>query len=104
MSQSNPHIRTATVDDSAALARLGARNGGFARGRALVAHDGREIIGAIDLTSGAVLADQARTTPELVHALRGRRYQLLRQGGAVRHARFALAVRIAANRTVTGAV
>ena len=52
-----------------------------------------EIVAAIDLTSGAVLADPARSTSELVHALRRRRYELLRQGGTVQHARFALAPR-----------
>jgi len=90
MSQSDTYVRTATRDDATALARLRARNGRLRRSRALVAEEGREIIGAIDLTSGAILADPARSTPEMVHALRRRRYELLRQGGVVRHARFSL--------------
>ena len=94
MSQSDTLVRTATRDDATALARLRARNDRLRRGRALVAQQGREIVGAIDLTSGVILADPARSTPEMVHALRRRRYELLRQGGLVRHARFALATAI----------
>ena len=42
MRESVTHIRGATRYDAAGLARLGARDGRFGRGRALVAEDGRE--------------------------------------------------------------
>ncbi len=91
MSQSVPNVRAATPDDAAALARLGVTKDRFRRRRALVAEDSHELIAAIDLASGVVLADSARSTPDVVHALRRRRYEVLRQGGAVRHALLALA-------------
>ena len=93
MSQFVMNIRAATRHDVSALARMGATNGRFRPPRALVAQDGHEIIAAIDLTSGAVVADQACSTPDVMDALRRSRYALLRQGGSVRHARFALAPR-----------
>jgi hypothetical protein len=92
MSQSVIQIRAATRYDQAAVARLARLNSRQLNGgRALVAADDREIIAAIYLTSGVVVVDQARSAHEVVHALRRRRYELLRQGGAVRHARFAIA-------------
>ena len=91
MPESGTHVRAASRHDAAALARLGARNGRFRRGRALVAEDGCEVIAAIDLTSGAILVDPHRSTSEVVHSLRRHRYELLRQSGRVRHARFVLA-------------
>ena len=93
MSQSEIQIRPATRYDKSAVARLGRLNHRRLGARALVAEDGGEIVAAIDLTSGAVVGDPARLTPEVVPALRRRRYELLRQGGSVRHARFALAPR-----------
>jgi hypothetical protein len=94
MSQSEIQIRPATRYDKSAVARLGRLNHRRLGARALVAEDGGEIVAAIDLTSGAVVGDPARLSPEVVPALRRRRYELLRQGGSVRHARFALAPRI----------
>jgi hypothetical protein len=40
-------------------------------------------VAAISLTSGAVVADLDRVHPRVVHSLRRRRYQILRQGGDV---------------------
>ncbi|MBV9414995.1 MAG: hypothetical protein JO363_08470 [Solirubrobacterales bacterium] len=92
MSHSEIRIRAATRYDQAAVPPLARQ---IARrqhgGGALVAEDGGEIIAAIDLTSGGVVVDQSRSTHEIVHALRRSRYELLRQGGAVRHARFSIA-------------
>lgn len=86
MSQFVTRIRARTPADAAALAQLGRP----LSGKALVAEVDDAVIAAIDLTSGAVVADASRSTSHTVHALRRSRYELLRQGGAVRHARFAL--------------
>jgi len=96
MSQSEVQIRPATRRDKSVVARLGRLNHRRLGARALVAEIGGEIVAAIDLTSGAVAADPARLTSEVIPALRRRRYELLRQGGSVRHARFALAPRLKA--------
>jgi hypothetical protein len=87
MSQFVTRIRAGTSADMAALVKLGPRR----PGKALVAEVDDAVIAAIDLTSGAIVADPSRSTPHTVHALRRGRYELLRQGGAVRHARFAIA-------------
>jgi hypothetical protein len=42
-----------------------------------------EAVGAISLTSGAVVADLSRAHAWMIHSLRRRRYQILRQGGDV---------------------
>ena len=97
MSQPEIQIRPATRYDQAAVARLRRLNGRRLRGRALVAEAGGEIVAAIDMTNGTVAVDPARSAPEYVPALRRRRYELMRQGGVVRHARFALAPRIRAS-------
>jgi hypothetical protein len=78
MTQSVTNIRTASRYDAAALARLGARSDRV-RAHALLAEEAGEIIAAIDLTSGKVFADSARSSSEVVQALRQRRCELLRQ-------------------------
>src|SRR5215467_387793 len=90
MTQSVTNIRAASRYDAAALARLGARSDRV-RAHALLAEEAGEIIAAIDLASGKVFADPARSTSEIVQALRQRRdqllhqrrYELLRHGGVV---------------------
>lgn len=77
-------IRATTASDSNELTHLpalGTRQ--CVSGRALVAEIDGEAIAAISLTSGAVVGDPDRAHPPLVHALRRRRYQILRQGGDV---------------------
>src|SRR5690349_17600397 len=78
MTQSATNIRAASRYDAAALARLGARSDRV-RAHALLAEEAGEITAAIDLTSGKVFADSARSTSEVVHALRQERHELLRQ-------------------------
>ena len=77
-------IRATTPADRSVLSNLtalGSRR--YLSGRGLVAEADGETIAAISLTSGAVVADLDRVHPRLVHSLRRRRYQILRQGGDV---------------------
>ena len=77
-------IRAATASDRDALSSLtalGPRR--YTSGRGLVAEIDGETIAAISLTSGAVVANLDRAHPGMVHSLRRRRYQILRQGGDV---------------------
>jgi hypothetical protein len=84
MSRNDVTIRASTASDRDALANLtalGSRQ--YVSGRGLVAETDGETIAAISLTTGAVVADLDRVHPRLVHSLRRRRYQILRQGGDV---------------------
>lgn len=81
-------IRTATVDDEKALTGL-ARidNRPHARDRALVAESDGDVVAAISLSTGAVIADRADTDVDAINSLRFRRCQMLRQGDDVALAR-----------------
>jgi len=84
MSHNDVTIRSTAPSDHDALAdltTLGSRR--YLSGRGLLAEIDGEAIAAISLTSGAVVADLARAQPRTVHALKRRRYQILRQGGDV---------------------
>ena len=84
MSHNAVTIRAATPSDRAALSdlpALGPRS--YRSGRGLVAEVDGQPIAATSLTTGAVLADLHRADPCMVHLLRRRRYQILRQGGDV---------------------
>jgi len=82
MSHYDVTIRATTASDLevlSGLTTLGSRQ--YLSGRGLVAELDGEAIAAISLTSGAVLADLDRAHPRMIHSLRRRRYQILRQGG-----------------------
>ena len=81
-------IRAATSADTDDLRRLaGATSRPRPRGPLLVAeHDG-DMLAAIAVSSGAVIADPGRAAADVVRDLRRRRYQLLRQNGGVGEAR-----------------
>jgi hypothetical protein len=77
-------IRATTAADGPVMTNftaLGSRR--YALGKGLVAEIDGEAVAAISLTSGAVVADPRRAHPRLIHSLRRRRYQILRQGGDV---------------------
>jgi hypothetical protein len=77
-------IRAATSRDHGALARLRPRDTGrHLGGTALLAEADGNVIAAIGLTSGTVLADPANPNRAAIHSLRARRYRLLRQGADV---------------------
>src|SRR5947209_2061294 len=74
--------RAATRDDDQALAQLATLHDRHRpSGQLLVAEANGTVIAAITLTSGAVLAAPACLNTHAIHALRHRRYRLLRQGG-----------------------
>jgi hypothetical protein len=87
MPEHRPTIRPATPGDARCVTRLAALSGrAQMRGRALVAELRGDIVAAIALTSGAVVADLRATDADAVHMLKRRRYELLRQSGDVRPA------------------
>jgi hypothetical protein len=76
--------RAATRCDDEALAQLIPLEGRHRpSGQALLAEADGAVIAAIALTSGAVLAAPACPDTQAIHALRHRRYRLLRQSGDV---------------------
>jgi hypothetical protein len=84
MSHNQLAIRSTIPADLAALSALttvGSRQ--YLSGRGLVAEVDGDAVAAISLTSGAVVADLDRADSRVVHSLRRRRYQILRQGGDV---------------------
>jgi hypothetical protein len=84
MSHTTLTIRATTPSDRdtlLSLTALGPRQ--YTAGRGLVAQIDGATVAAISLTSGAVVADVDRVHPRIVHSLRRRRYQILRQGGDV---------------------
>jgi hypothetical protein len=84
-------IRAATSADAAELARLShTTTERRFRGHVLVAEHDADLIAAIDVTSGAVLADSSGRDDGAVQLLKGCRYQVLRQSGGVGHARSVL--------------
>jgi hypothetical protein len=78
-------IRAATAADSDALARLAdSSRARRLRGRVLIAEGVRGAIAAIEVASGAVIADQSSESAAAAHAvtlLRRHRYLVLRQAG-----------------------
>jgi hypothetical protein len=77
-------IRAATARDHDALARLSARDTGrHLGGLALLAETNGNVVAAIGLSSGTVLADPINPNTGAIHSLRSRRYRILRQGGDV---------------------
>jgi hypothetical protein len=77
-------IRATTPADAhvlSGLTTLGFRP--YVSGRGLVAEVDGDAVAAISLTTGAIAADPSRAHPGVVHSLRRRRYQILRQGGDV---------------------
>jgi hypothetical protein len=73
-------IRVAAPDDAGTLRRLAELDSARSlRGRVLIAEAGGVPVAAVALETGAVTADPFRRTAGAVHALRQRRYELLRQ-------------------------
>ncbi len=84
MSHHEVTIRAITPSDGAALSNLAPQGPRpYRSGRGLLAEIDGEPVAAISLTSGAVMTDLDRAHAGTVHALRRRRYQILRQGGDV---------------------
>jgi hypothetical protein len=88
MQHAHTIIRAATAGDSGQLWRLSHVNGTRRlRGTVLVAdHDGA-VIAAIELNSGAVIAEPSRSGEEDLRLLQRWRYLALRQGGGGARAR-----------------
>jgi hypothetical protein len=81
-------VRAASHHKPDALSRLAGRHGRASPGgHALLAERDGIAIAAIALTSGTVLTDHRHGSGDAVRLLRLHRYQLLRQGGDVGHAR-----------------
>jgi hypothetical protein len=78
-------IRAATAADDDALVRLAdASDAGRLRGRVLIAEGDHTLIAAIEVASGAVIADESSRSATVVQAvtlLRRHRYLALRQAG-----------------------
>jgi hypothetical protein len=78
-------IRAATTADTDALARLAdSSRARRLRGRVLIAEGEQGLIAAIEVASGAVIADQPSVSVAAAHAvplLRRHRYLVLRQAG-----------------------
>ena len=80
MSDQTLTIRVAAPDDDGALRRLAELESTRPlRGRVLIAEAGGVPVAAVALETGAVTADPFLRTAGAVHALRQRRYELLRQ-------------------------
>jgi hypothetical protein len=81
-------IRAATSADTGAIRRLAASSSrSRPRGPLLVAEHEGEMLAAIALYSGAVIADPGHSVADVVRGLRRRHYQMLRQNGDVGAAR-----------------
>lgn len=99
MQHADTIIRAATAADSCTLLRLTRLTGTRRlRGNVLVADHDEAVVAAIELGTGAVISDPARSDDEDVRLLRRWRYLALRQGGGgararalVRHAALRLA-------------
>jgi hypothetical protein len=88
MSHHSVAIRATTASDHDRLASLTTRScSPLGRGLSLVAEAEGTVLAAISLTTGSVAVDPNWAHPELIHSLRYRRYQILRQGGEVGLAR-----------------
>ena len=81
-------IRAATAADSGQLWRLAHLRGTRRlRGRVLVADHGGTVVAAVELRTGVVVADPARSEDEDTRLLRRWRYLALRQAGGGARAR-----------------
>jgi hypothetical protein len=81
-------IRAATAADQdwlSRLARVSSRRS--PHGHVLIAERDCNVIAAIELGTGVVLAEPKNRSSDAVQLLRGTRYQVLRQGSGVGHAR-----------------
>jgi hypothetical protein len=79
----DPHltVRLAAQDDEPALRRLAdVDSAARLTGRVLVAELEDELRAAISLDTGTVIANPFKPSADIVHVLRLRRYQLMRQG------------------------
>jgi hypothetical protein len=79
----DPHltVRLAAQDDEPALRRLAdVDSASRLTGRVLVAELEDELRAAISLDTGTVIANPFKPSADIVHVLRLRRYQLMRQG------------------------
>jgi hypothetical protein len=79
----DPHltVRLAAQDDETALRRLAdVDSASRLTGRVLVAELEDELRAAISLDTGTVIANPFKPSADIVHVLRLRRYQLMRQG------------------------
>jgi hypothetical protein len=78
-------IRAATDADAEALSRLAnSSRARRLRGRVLIAEGDQGVIAAIEVASGAVIADESSVPSASIHAvtlLRRQRYLVLRQAG-----------------------
>ena len=75
-------IRAATSADTAAVTALAASSRRpRPRGPMLVAEYDGQLLAAIALSTGAVITEPGTPVADIVHRLRRRRYQLLRQNG-----------------------
>jgi hypothetical protein len=84
-------IRMAVLEDAWALYRLAQLDSARPlRGRMLLAEADGAPVAAVSLDTGLVIADPFQHTADAVRMLMVRRYQLLRQGGAVAPAPFRL--------------
>lgn len=81
-------IRAATTADRDELSRLAiASRRRNPRGHVLMAERDRDVVAAIELGSGAVLAPPEAQSSDDIQVLRRARYQVLRQGNGVGYAR-----------------
>jgi hypothetical protein len=100
MQHAHTIVRAATAADSGQLWRLAHLNGTRRlRGRVLVAESGGGVTAAIELGTGAAIAEPAHSHDEELRALRRMRYLALRQAGGGARARALLrhrALRLAA--------
>ena len=81
-------IRAATSADRDKLSRLAiASHHRKPRGHVLMAERDCDVVAAIELGSGAVLAGPDPRSPDDIELLRRTRYQVLRQGSGVGYAR-----------------
>jgi hypothetical protein len=88
MQHAHTIIRAATAADSGQLWRLSHLNGTRRlRGTVLVADQDGAVVAAIELTTGAVIAEPSHPDEENLRLLRRWRYLALRQGGGGARAR-----------------
>jgi hypothetical protein len=88
MQHAHTIVRAATAADSGQLWRLAHLNGTRRlRGTVLVADHGGAVVAAIELKTGAVLAEPSHSRDDDLRLLRRWRYLALRQGGGGARAR-----------------
>src|SRR5947208_441150 len=88
MQHADTIIRAAIAADSSSLSRLALLNGTRRlHGNVLVADHDQAVVAAIELATGAVISDPARSDDHDMRLLRRWRYLALRQGGGGAQAR-----------------